>query len=218
MTAWNIIFVLDISNSMNVKDVFYNNHQVSRLTLAKKIIENNIKKLNNKYWLVIFSDSFNYFIPPTYDKINFLNYLKSLNTNFLDWWQTNLKALSSWLNNYLWKLDQIIFLSDFDFKSLNLNINNYTYFIWIWKEINWTVKNKYWETLFKNWKVLLSKLNKNILIKLSKKYWEYYVINHYNKWQTLKFLSKLNNKNYLEKKDKINIKLIIWFWLILISL
>jgi len=32
----DVIFVLDVSNSMNSEDVFYNWHKVSRLTLAKK--------------------------------------------------------------------------------------------------------------------------------------------------------------------------------------
>jgi hypothetical protein len=69
---------------MNVKDVFYNYHQVSRLELAKKIIENQVKNLDHKFGLVVFSDRFDFFIPPTYDKENFITFLNSLNTSYLN--------------------------------------------------------------------------------------------------------------------------------------
>ena len=223
--AGNIVFVLDLSNSMNVRDVFYNAHQVSRLKLAKKIIENNVKNVDNKFWLIIFADKFNYFIPPTYDKYNFLNFLKSVNTNYLNWWQTNVVALFSGLNNYLWKLDQVVILSDFDFWDLKsfkryekYKLNNYTYFIWIGTNAWWIVKNAEWKTLFENWNPLTSSLNEKILKKLAFKNWQYQIVTSYEQWQVLSFLKRLKNKNTLQQNHKINWRFIIWIALILISL
>jgi len=225
VSVGNIVFVLDLSNSMNVKDVFYNAHQVSRLELAKKIIENNVKNLNNKFWLVIFADKFNYFIPPTYDKDNFLNFLKPLNTNYLNWGQTNVNALFSGLNNYLWKLDQVVILSDFDFwgqktyKSLErFKLKNYTYFIGIGTKAWWIVKNAEWKTLFKNGAPLVSSLNEKILRKLASKNGQYQIITSYKQWEVLSFLKKLKNKNTLQESHKIDWKLVVGLALMIVSL
>jgi hypothetical protein len=40
---------VDVSNSMNVEDVYFKGHLVSRLTLAKKLIEDAVKNYDNKY-------------------------------------------------------------------------------------------------------------------------------------------------------------------------
>lgn len=217
LPTWNIVFVLDLSNSMNVQDVFYNSHQVSRLQLAKKIIENTVKNLDYKFWLVIFADRFNYFIPPTYDKDIFLKFLEPLNTNYLNWGETNIENLVLWLNNNLNALDQIVFLSDFDFNvPQNLKIKNYGYFVWIWQTKPSIVKNANWKTLFKDWKPLTSSLNTKTLNILWNKNWEIIIITDFKSSDKLNILKQI--KNIETDSSGLDWKLLVWIILILLSL
>jgi len=216
LPAWNIIFALDLSNSMNVKDVFYNYHQVSRLELAKKIIENQVKNLDHKFWLVVFSDRFNFFIPPTYDKDNFVTFLNSLNTSYLNGWKTNPDELFSWLNHYLNKLDQVVILSDFDWDSVPSDkLKNYAYFIWIWKTSPGIEKDSSDRTIFVDNKPLYSSLNLGNLKKLSS---HYLVVTDFKKNQILPFLKNLKNKNLLHDTKKIDPRLVVGLLLILLAL
>ena len=216
LPAWNIIFALDLSNSMNVKDVFYNYHQVSRLELAKKIIENQVKNLDHKFGLVVFSDRFDFFIPPTYDKENFITFLNSLNTSYLNGWKTNPDELFSWLNHYLNKLDQVVILSDFDWDSVPSDkLKNYAYFVWIWKTSPGIVKDSSDRTIFVDNKPLYSSLNLGNLKKLSS---HYLVVTDFKKNQILPFLKNLKNKNLLQDTKKIDPRLVVGLLLILLAL
>jgi len=217
--AWNLVFVLDLTNSMNVKDVFYNHHQVSRLTLAKKIIQNTSKQLDLPVWVIIFADKFNYYIPPTLDDDTLNEYVNALNTNYLNWWETNLLALSSWINNYTNQSDLLVFLSDFDWKNVNnLKIHNFSYFIGIWKSIKQPVKNADWTNLYLNWKLLMSSLNKKILTQLASKYWKSYIFDSFNSANLPEFLNNIKSYEILAKNRGIDKKLILGLLLILICL
>lgn len=215
---WNIIFALDVSNSMNVKDVFYNHHIVSRLTFSKKIIENNIDKIKKPFWLIIFSDKFNYFIPPTLDSKTYKTYLNTINTNTLDGWNMNFVKSFKQIQKVLNPSDTLIVISDFDTNEdlKNIYIKNYTYKIWVWTKNGEIVKDKNWQTLYKNWELLTSSL-KNDKIKLFPAN-KYKIMNSYNEWEILEFLKNFKNNNLIEEKSKLNYFEIISFAFIIISL
>jgi len=217
----DIVFVLDVSNSMNVKDVFYNWHKVSRLTLAKKLIENNVKNLDNKFWLILFSDRFDYFIPPTLDKETFIDYLNTVNTNNLDWWKTNFTESINSLKDVLYPTDILILISDFDTNEnlKKINLQNYMYLIWVWEEIPWVVRNKEWKILYLNWEKIKSSFNKNKLLELAKhKGSKYEIIDTYKHWQVLDFLKNISSQALVGKDSKIDYSQILWFVLILLAL
>ena len=217
-SEWNIIFVLDISNSMNVEDVFYNNHSVSRLELWKKIIENNIDNIKKQFWLILFSDNFNYFIPPTLDIKTYKTYLQTINTNTLNGW--NMQFIKSFkdIQKVLNLSDTLIVISDFDTNEnlKDINLKNYTYAIWVWADNKWIVENKDGKTLYKNWELLTSSLKKNKLKSFSEN--EHQIINSYKKWEILDFLKNFKNKNLIEEHSKINYFELVWFTFMILSL
>jgi len=214
INQWNVVFVLDVSNSMNVKDVFYNNHQVSRLELAKQIIANNIKNKDLKFWLVIFSNNFKYFIPPTLDKETFLIYLKTINTNILDGWKTKFVKSLNWLTKVLTPTDVLIILSDFDTKEnvSKINIKNYIYSIKIWSKQWWIVRNKEGISIYKDWWFVRSSVWNNVIWNKNYNY------SNYKKWEILPFLKQFKNQNLIKNKEKNNLLEILWFVFILFSL
>gem|GEM_PF-2837334 len=79
-----IIFMLDVSNSMNIQDVFYNGNQVSRLDISKIYIKEYINNGNNNVGLIIFAGKANLFIPPTKDKLSSITYLDTINSNSIN--------------------------------------------------------------------------------------------------------------------------------------
>ena len=214
INEWNVVFVLDVSNSMNVQDVFYNHHQVSRLELAKEIIANNVKNKDLKFWLVVFSNKFKYFIPSTLDKNTFLTYLNTINTNILDWWKTNFVKSLNWLNKVLNPTDVLIVLSDFDTKEnlKKINIKNYVYSIKIWTKSWWIVKTKEWVSIYKNWWFVKSSVWENI--NFGYKIYKYI---SYKEWEILPFLKQFKNKNLIKDREKNNILEILWFMFIIFS-
>jgi len=238
VSVWSIVFVVDISNSMNVKDVFYGPNQTTRLELVKHIIEDNVKNLNNKFWLVVFSDKMDYLIPPTLDKDTYITYLRTINTNLLNGGKTNFKNSIQELKKVLNPMDIVVIFSDYDlvwyqdnFKKIQTEnvrksrddnwykLNNLTYFVGVWSKNWWIVKNKDWKTMFENWEPLYSKLNIDILKKLTNENnANYLVINDWKKWKILPFLKNFKPANTSYKNKKINYSLILGFLLILLAL
>jgi len=216
---WDVVFILDISNSMNVKDVFYNNHQVSRLTLAKKIIEKFIKNSDRNTWLILFSDKFDYFIPPTLDKENFLVYLNTVNTNNLDGWKSNFVYSLNNSFQYLNPTDTVIVISDFDIDKSLVKLNKWkiSYVIWLWKNTDSPVLNKDWKKIYINWQILTSKLWLNNIKNIWKKV-PFDIYDSFWKDDSLKFLEKLKKYNKLNDKSKQDLYYITWVVLILLAL
>ena len=212
----NVIFVLDLSNSMNVKDVFYNSHQVSRLELAKKIIENNINNLPNNFWLIVYSNTYDYLISPTLDKKAFLTYLNWLNTYYLNWWKTDFQDLLNNIPKLVDNMDTLVFLSDFDFPVWKIKLSNPSYFVALWTKVGWIVKSPYWKTIFKNDSPLVSSLNFNTLKKIKESWYNVKIIKSYKKWEVLDFLKQDNSLN--EKNWRLPDSLLSAFVFILLAL
>ncbi len=109
----SIHLVIDISNSMNIKDIQGQSRLQKAIALSKDLITTG----DTKYSLTIFSSTSNLLIPPTKDTHTFLNYLESLNTNLLPAsWSTNILSPLTLIDNFAATWDQIIILSDFDFE------------------------------------------------------------------------------------------------------
>jgi len=159
----NIVFIMDLSHSMNVEDIKWDKNQnISRLDLIKQFISNTF---NNQpewnFWLILFSQKSNYFIPPTADLENFKNYIEKLNTNFLPAWWSN---IYEWLKNFIEYSDKWtiwVLISDMwdsiDFNDQKNKINNLKeeyikkqlklIIIWVWTEKWWVVKYPNWEQI-----------------------------------------------------------------------
>lgn len=218
LKEWNIIFLLDISNSMNVKDVFYGGHLLSRLDLAKKIIENNVAEIDKNFWLILFSNKFDYFIPSTKDKESFKTYLNTVNTNTLDAWDMKFVQSISWSQNVLNPTDTLILISDFDTQEdlTKIKFKNYTYAIWIWKNHKSVVYNRFWNKVYTEWKLQDSAFSQKKLdeILVNAKI----NISEYWRWDLLDFLKVFKNKNlFQEGRKNINYLDIIWFSLIILA-
>ena len=144
-------FLVDISNSMNTKDITqYSQNQslvISRLQTIKEVIIQTIKSdPSSTYSLVIFWDSIDFLLPPTQDTWLFLDYLNQVNTNLLPWWWTNINLIWDISLNFK-SIDKLILFSDFDYKEtpklkkefLKLKKNN-IYLVWVWWKKWWEVR------------------------------------------------------------------------------
>lgn len=79
-----IVFVLDISKTMETQDVISGAQSVSRLDAAKDIIQKTIfSEPNYSYGLILFAAGADYMIPSTFDTGTFLLYLSGVTTHLL---------------------------------------------------------------------------------------------------------------------------------------
>lgn len=226
----NIIFLIDISNSMNVEDIewkYWINRK--RLDVWKKIIEDNIfeiKKNGNKVWIVLMNRDINYLVAPTDDLENLLIYLESTNTWIGNNWNFSLieklnEFLSSWINN-----TNIIFLSDLWDENIedNLNIrkniqqnlaekNNNLNVLWLWTEIWWYVRNNLWDFIFIDWEKIKSKINNKLWDDLNK--------NIYVTYQTINSIEKIWEIDLwynIHKNNNNNNQILILIWALFLIL
>lgn len=213
----NILFLLDVSKSMNALDYEKN---ISRLNMSKEFIINYISNNpNNKYGLSVFAWDVVDIIPFTLDKDLFLTFLNSVDEkSVLTWWSDFYKALKSskerfltW-ENWWW----IIILSDFEptnnnwnytkkeieytldkLKELNKDFilkNIKTYFIWVWnskwnKIFTWVdiLNNPIFLRDFFNNEVV-TKLDLNFLDKIKNIFsWESYIISQKKDLENISF-------------------------------
>jgi len=169
----------------------------------------------------LFSDKFDFFVPPTLDKKVFLEYLNTVNTNNLNWWKTIFVSSINWLKKVLNNTNILVLLSDFDTDEdlLKIDIKNFVYPIWIGTNSSSVVKNKEWETLYNNWNIITSSLKKEKIKQLAKiKNTDYKIIDSYKKDEVLPFLKDIKSQNLIEKKQKVNYIEILAFILILLAL
>lgn len=93
-----VVFVVDISNSMNTDDIkshiLQEEKVISRLDVSKQFITKYIQEnlYPQDYGLILFSKISNYYIPITNDTSIFLEYLNTITTNQLPFGGTNIKS------------------------------------------------------------------------------------------------------------------------------
>lgn len=200
----DIIFMLDVSKSMNALDASKSKN-ISRIDFSKKIINNFIVNNNqNNYSVIIFAWEAQNIVPLTQDYNWVLTIINWITTDSLnkDW--TDLKnALEEALNTIdKDKSKNIILFSDWwdiwennDFQFLKeLSKNNKIFTIWVWST-SWamipTWIDFFWKVTYKsfNWKKVITRLNNKPLINISKLWnWEY------NEWDDENVLNQLKKK------------------------
>ena len=180
----DIMFVLDVSKSMNVADVSDWYYNYTRLDVAKKSIANYIvKNEHNRYWLVIFAWDAISTIPLTTDLELFLTMLSWVDyRNLVVQGSDFKKALDLWVDRFVSddKSKALVFISDWwdiwDNININSNISkNIAYFVvWVWTEKWWKIIK--WRDSFDRifyqkykWQYVISKLNINNLKEISSK-------------------------------------------------
>lgn len=219
----DIVFVLDVSKSMNVADIKDENSYITRLSFAKNAIKNYVvNNLNNRYWLVIFSGDAVSSVPLTTDKDIFLDVLDSVDyRNLLLWWSNFSKAMELWINRLLFSDDSskaLIFLSDWweeldldikQLKKINNNKNIVYLFSWIWTQSWWKIiiwKDVYGRYSYQKYEgdYVISKLNEDNLKSISDIFdWKYI------KFEQSSDINKFKN-NLFEIENKIIETNFIW--------
>lgn len=79
-----IVFILDVSKTMDIQDVASGTQVVSRLDAAKHILQTTISsEPHYSYGLILLAGDADYIIPPTFDTGTFLLYLSGVTTHLL---------------------------------------------------------------------------------------------------------------------------------------
>ncbi len=208
----DIVFVLDVSKSMNVADISDTKFKYTRLDFSKKAISNFVvKNPQNRYSLVIFSWEAISSIPLTNDKNVFLTLLENVDyRNLLVQWSNFKDALNLAnkrfdKNDKTWKV--IVFISDWaDGERPNFEgiyDKNIVYFVsWVWTQKWWKIiiwRDVFWDIKYQKykWEYVISKLNTKNLEKLAKVLnWNYEILK--NTWDLTKFQDNIDS---LEKKS-----------------
>jgi hypothetical protein len=231
----DIVFILDVSKSMNVADINWK----TRLEYSKNMIKNYIKNHNyNRYWLIIFSWNALAISPLTTNYPFFLSFLDSVNyKNLTQQWTNFYEAFDFAIKRFLTNSKNpktIVFISDWwdttkiDLKNLNKEVkkkNILVEVIWIWTKKWGKIPNWYninWEQDFViyNWDYIISKLNEKNLKKIASFFnWDYFS-NLDNIDRKLDLIEKktILNHNTKYKKDFTKILIIISFFFFLFSL
>lgn len=205
----DIVFILDVSKSMNVYDINDWNINYSRLDVSKKIISDYIiKNSNNNYSLVIFAWESTSILPLTNDLDVFLTFLKQVDYKNLSKQWSNFKdaiylakerlknsknskvaiMLTDWWEK--WDLEKINIVPEKDTKY---------FVVWVWTEKWWKIieaKDLFWDYIFKtyNWQEVISSLNKENIDNL----WKYL------NWNILYISSISDIKDFFNKTKSIS--------------
>ncbi len=230
----DMMFVLDVSKSMNVADITDSKYAYTRLDVIKDSISKYVvTNRENRFWLIIFAWDAVSTIPLTNDLDLFLTLLKWVDyRNLTKQWSDFIKALSLWVerfNNSDDRSKALIFMSDWGdpddyintnaIKNLAKNTKWITYLVvWVWTNkwgriITWRdAFSRYTYQKYK-WEYVISKINKNNLKEIASSLdWGYFEVKNISDLKKLDdYTSDLEKKVY---KKNINWELMD-FWRIL---
>lgn len=195
--SWiDIMFVLDVSKSMNVADINSEKFSATRLDVAKKSIWDFIvKNKQNRFWLVIFAWDAISTIPLTTDHSLFLTFLENVDYRNLSLQGSDFKkALNLWVERFNFSDENrskaLVFISDWWDVEDNIKTWSFIDFtekkiiysvVWIWTENWWKIikwRDPFWRLQYQKyqWQYVISKINrenlKNISDELSSDYFE----------------------------------------------
>ena len=223
----NIVFVLDVSKSMNSLDINYNWQITTRLKFAKQAILNYVKKHPDyRYSLVIFAWQAQAIVPLTNDINIFSTFLEWVDYRNLTKQWTNfsqaLKLAIERFKNAKWSKN-LVLISDgwdnWDYQWLNFKFprNIKSFIFWVWSEkwgkiFIWT--DPFWEPIFERyrWSYVITRLNRENLKRLANDIsWKYFDLKTPNSLNILdKYIKpSSDNQNNSENKIKFDPNLII---------
>jgi len=226
--AWKVswidmMFVLDVSKSMNVADVTDWHYNYTRLDIAKKAIwDYVVKHPNNRYWLVIFAWDAISTIPLTNDHDLFLTMLSGVDYRNLTVQGSDFKkALDLAISRFVWDKDRskaLVFISDWWDEGDNLNIWNIENkdisfaVVWVWTKKWWKIMkgtDVFWRPIYQKykWQYVISKLNTDNLKTIANKLDAYYfnLEEVYDLRKLDKVFSDLEKKSIeLKNSDSLN--------------
>ncbi len=224
----DVMFVLDVSKSMNVADISDSNYSYTRLDVVKKSIWDYVVNNDfNRYWLVIFAWDAISTIPLTTDSDLFLTMLSGVDYRNLTVQGSNFgKALDLWINRFVWDWSRskaLVFISDWwdDWDEVNISSNisdDIAYFVvWIWTKKWWKIikaTDAFWRPIYQKykWNYVISKLNLDNLRDISsslnsdlyelKKVWDLSKINSWLEKLEKKAITK-NSKESLNSFSRV---------------
>lgn len=194
--AIDIVFVLDVSKSMNVADISSDN-TYTRLDFAKEAIWNFvINNRQNRYSIVIFSWDAVSSLPLTKDIDILLGVLKNIDyRNLTSQWTNFTKALELAFNRLNYSENDswaVILISDgweqgdlWNLENLSFDDKIKLFVAWIWSEKWWKIIT--WVDVFGRinyqtylWEFVISLLNEENLLYISKLFsWNYIKLDSY---------------------------------------
>lgn len=205
---WNILFVMDVSKSMNVYDVWFDKNIISRLDVQKlmihQFIENNIW---NNYSLFAFAWETLELLPFTDDTWLFKTILNGVDQNNISKYWSDFDWLFQIISNYVetqenaWTI--VIFTDGWEIENISLpqsliqkidKYNSQVILVWIWSQEWWYIldgEDLFWRPVYKvyNWNKVLSKINISWINKISKKYdFESWIINSNKDLDSIEYL------------------------------
>lgn len=223
-SSWNVVFVLDVTKSMNALDYKDEESKIvySKLDTAKKmildIVENNKE---NSYWLLVFAWEPRVMSPLTSDMTNFENLLLSSDSNSVksnwtgissaikrasDMFQEDSKAKTIVLLTDWWDEEKDFSLINNIIKQENLNLIT----VWLWNK-QWSKIPEYTDPfgqiVYKkyNGEVVVTFLNSKALKNLEGEYIE--IMNYSDLQKAEKKIISENNKilsdYFLNKKKNL---------------
>lgn len=215
----DMMFVVDVSKSMNVADIKDSNYAYTRLDIIKKSISDYVvSHREDRFWLIIFAWDAVSTVPLTTDHDLFLTILSWVDyRNLTKQWSDFKKAISLWIDRFNNSDDRskvLVFISDWgdseddinksEVKKLVSNVKGITYLVvWVWTNTWWKIitwRDPFWRLSYQKyrWKYVISKINKSNLEDIkSALNWEYFEVSNVWDLQKLdKYTSNLEKKVY----------------------
>jgi hypothetical protein len=186
---WNVLFIMDVSKSMNVFDIQYWKNIISRLQAEKLVmsefIQNNIW---NKYWLFAFAGETLELLPFTNDAWLFQTILNWVDKNNVSKYWSDFQWLFQMISNYVEQEENawtVVILTDgWEIENISLTQsiqqkidkhNSKVIIIWVWTDKWWYIldwEDVFWRPVYKiyNWQKVISQVNKSWINKITNKY------------------------------------------------
>lgn len=183
----DMMFVLDVSKSMNAYDMKDWRSLYSRLDSAKKVISNFVvNHKSDRFWLVIFAWDAISTVPLTSDHDIFLTFLQNVDyRNLVKQWSDFEKALNLWIERFNWsdRWKALIFVSDWwdledsvnssEIEQIAKKMKWIKYFVaWIWTKSWWKIitwQDVFWRQNYQrfHWRDVIVKINEKNLKEIS---------------------------------------------------
>lgn len=186
---WNILFVMDVSKSMNVFDIQYGKNIISRLQAEKLMISNFVENnVWNNYWLFAFAWETLELLPLTDDTGLFQTILNWVDKNNVSKYWSDFQWLFQIISDYIEQEENawtvVIFTDGWEIENISLpqsliqkidKNNSQIILVWVWTQKWWYIldwEDLFWRPVYKiyNWKKVLSKVNQSWLKTISNKY------------------------------------------------